>query len=328
MSNIPSLGNLRPPSTSKNATSGFGLGNLMANNAKEAAAAGPNAPKPKTITGRLLNPFSNNKYLKGSKEFLESNSLIAKLAFLVLVIIGFVFLLRLGTSIMGYFLGPNKNPVLVKGMKDARNPLTIKQDPQLKASKPIYRSKNQRDGIEFTWSVWMYIDDLTYNMGRFKHVFHKGNIDFNNDGMSLPNNAPGLYIDKNSNNLVVVMNTFDDIYETVTVHDIPQNKWILVNIRVEGNIMDVFINETVSVRHHFSSVPKQNYGDVYVNQNGGYSGMLSSLRYHDYALSIGEIMSMSTSGPDTSSNKSITQYPPYFSIRWYLQNTGGIGAVE
>lgn len=305
----------------------FGLGNL-AQNASEGARAGVDAPKPKTITGRLLNPFSNNKYLKGSQQFLESNSLVAKFAFIVLVIIVFVFLLRLGTSMIGYFLGPNKNPILVKGMKEARTALTIRQDPNIKASIPIYRSSNQRDGIEFTWSVWMYIDDLTYNMGRYKHVFHKGNIDFNNDGLSLPNNAPGLYIDKNDNNLVVVMNTFDQIHETVTVHDIPQNKWILVNIRVEGRIMDVFINESVAMRHEFSSVPKQNYGDVYVNQNGGYSGLMSNLRYHNYALSLGEIMNMSQSGPNKSMSKSLSQYPPYFSIRWYLQNTGGIGTAQ
>lgn len=305
----------------------FGVGNLT-QNANEAAKAGVNAPKPKTMAGRLLNPFSNNKYLKGSQQFLESNSLVAKFAFIVLVIIAFVFLLRLGTTLIGYFLGPDKNPIMVKGMKDARNALTIKQDPKLKASKPIYRSKNQHDGIEFTWSVWMYIDDLTYNIGRYKHVFHKGNIDFNNEGMSLPNNAPGLYIDKNDNNLVVVMNTFDQIHETVTIEDIPQNKWILVNIRVEGRTMDVFINESVALRHEFSSVPKQNYGDVYVNQNGGYSGLLSNLRYHDYALSLGEIMNMSQSGPNKNMSKSLSQYPPYFSIRWYLQNTGGIGTAQ
>jgi hypothetical protein len=304
------------------------LTNQAGNNVAEAAKAGTNAPKPKTFTGRILNPFSNNNYLKGSKDFLESNSLVAKFAFLVLVVIGFVFLLRLGTTIIGYFLGPDKNPILVKGMKDARNALTVKQDPNKKASKTIYRSKDQKDGIEFTWSVWMYIDDLTYKMNEFKHVFHKGNIDFNNEGISLPNNAPGLYIDKDHNNLVVIMNTFNQIYETVTIKDIPQNKWFLINIRVIGNIMDVFMNENVAIRHEFSSVVKQNYGDVYVNHNGGYSGLISNLRYHDYALSLGEIMNMSQDGPNKSMSKSLSQYPPYFSIRWYLENTGGIGTAQ
>ena len=37
--------------------------------------------------------FGNSKFVKGSKEFLNSNSLVAKVAFLVLVLICFVFLL-------------------------------------------------------------------------------------------------------------------------------------------------------------------------------------------------------------------------------------------
>ena len=51
----------------------------------------------------------------------------------------------------------------------------------------------------------------------YKCVFYKGN-DFvgasdapANTGLNFPNNAPGLYIAPNTNNLVVVMNTFNDI---------------------------------------------------------------------------------------------------------------------
>ena len=49
--------------------------------------------------------------------------------------------------------------------------------------------------------------------------------------------------------------------------------------------MDVYINGTIALRHIFNSVPKQNYGNVYVNMNNGFNGLLSDLWYHDYALS-------------------------------------------
>lgn len=299
------------------------MGNMMSDLSK----AGPQAPKPKTFVGRALNPFSNSKYLNSSKEFLESNSLIAKFAFLVLVLIGFVMLMRLGISILGYFMGPSRNPYMFKGMKDGKTALRIAQNPNTPNSIPVYRSTNQKDGLEFTWSFWIHIDDLVYKEGSYKHIFHKGNNQFTPEGLNEPNNAPGVYIDRATNNLIIIMNTFNNIMEKVEIEDIPLNKWILVNICVEGEVMDVFVNSSVAKRHRFNGVPKQNYGDVYVNYNGGFSGYLSNLRYHDYTLSVGEILSMSRSGPNMSMNQTKDQFPPYFSMRWYMQNAGGIGAV-
>jgi hypothetical protein len=269
---------------------------------------------------KSLENFGSNKYLTGTKEFLTSNSLIAKLAFLCLVIVLFVLFLRLGVSLLGYFMSPAKSPKLVDGMKAGHLAKIIPQDPNASGSKPILRSVNQQDGIEFTWSVWLFIEQFEQN-GKYKHIFHKGNDGFSSgtsDGMSMPNNAPGMYLDKTNNNLVVVMNTYNNITETITVNDIPLNKWINVAIRVEGDTMDTYVNGTIVNRHKFNSVPKQNYGDVYVNLNGGFNGLLSDLWYHDYALSISEIIAIAEKGPNMTMDKSMDVFPPYLSMRWYF----------
>jgi hypothetical protein len=52
----------------------------------------------------VFKSFSTNTGTFGTKEFLESNSLVAKLAFLLLVIFLFIILLRFGISILSYFL--------------------------------------------------------------------------------------------------------------------------------------------------------------------------------------------------------------------------------
>ena len=84
--------------------------------------------------------------------------------------------------------------------------------------------------------------------------------------------------------------------------------------------MDVYINGTITLRHEFSGVPKQNYGDVYVNLNGGYNGFLSDLWYHNYGLTTKEIMDIVEKGPNLDMKDTMgSQYaPPYFSLRWYL----------
>lgn len=299
------MDNLTPNNEFANLTEGFGK------NVNELKSA--------------FNGFSsNNNFLNASKEFLQSNSLIAKLAFLFLVIILFVIVLRLGSSLISWLLSPDSNPKLVDGMKDASKLAIVTQDPKLKGSKTILRSNNEQEGLEFTYSVWLYINNLTEGQGRYKHIFHKGNDNIQtggtNNGMNLPNNGPGMYLDKDTNSLVIVMNTFNNVIEKVNIDNIPLNKWINVLIRVEGAKMDVYINGTITLRHEFSSVPKQNYGDIYVNLNGGFNGFLSDLWYHDYGLNIKQIMNIVQTGPNLEMKESMgSQYaPPYFSLRWYL----------
>ena len=63
--------------------------------------------------------------------------MVAKLAFLLLVVIVFILLLRLGVSLLGWLLGPSSSPYLVKGMKSAKELRVISQDPNVKDAVPI-----------------------------------------------------------------------------------------------------------------------------------------------------------------------------------------------
>lgn len=272
-----------------------------------------------------FNQFSSNNNVAGNRDFLNSNSLIAKFAFLLLVIILFVMALRLGSSILSWIFSPSQNPILINGMVDAKQMLVIPQDPSVKGAIPIMRSVNDAQGMEFTWSVWIYIDDFVYKQNEYKHVFHKGNDDINVTnppvGLNYPNNAPGLYITPETNDLLVIMNTFDTINETVLIKDIPLNKWLNVIIRLDNqHQLDIYINGTLTKRHMLNGVAKQNYGNVYVSMNGGFSGYTSELRYFDSALGTNRIQQIVNKGPNMKMNSSDINNtkPHYLSSRWYF----------
>ena len=122
------------------------------------------------------------------------------------------------------------------------------------------------------------------------------------------------------------MNTYDpsvtssakDMNEIVTINDITLNKWMNIIIRVDGRNLDTYINGVITNRHVLHGVPKQNYGDVYVNMNGGFDGLLSDLWYHDYGLNASEIQSIVNKGPNMKSDHSLDVVPPYFGLRWYF----------
>tara|TARA_B100000035_G_C21036916_1_gene571563 strand:+ start:8422 stop:9534 length:1113 start_codon:yes stop_codon:yes gene_type:complete len=104
---------------------------------------------------------------------------IMKLALILVMIIVVVFFVRIGIAMVFYFNNPNKSPYLIDGMIPGNQARTIKQNPSLNNSVTIYRSKNEMSGMEFTWSLWLWIRSGDSNFGinnsGWKHVFHKGN---------------------------------------------------------------------------------------------------------------------------------------------------------
>jgi hypothetical protein len=272
-----------------------------------------------------FNSFSTSSGSFGTKEFMESNSLVAQIAFLLLVVVGFVLLLRIGLSVISYFFKPNDSPRLINGMVDASQMIVFQQDPSANSSATIYRSVNATDGIEFTWSVWIFINNLNDSSNTYKHIFSKGNSDLQQNGLINPNNAPGLYIAPNSNTLVVIMNTFNVINEEILIPDIPLNKWVNVIIRCQNTTLDVYINGTIARSINLIGVPKQNYGDVYVAMNGGFNGNISNLWYYNYALGTSKIQDISSDGPNTrmigTSGMSDNTFD-YLSLRWFFYGAG------
>lgn len=270
--------------------------------------------------------FSTTKGNFGTKEFMESNSLVAKFAFLLMVLFGFIILLRLGVSVLSYFFKPNESPHLIDGMVDATQQMTFQQDPSANGSVTIYRSVNATDGIEFSWSVWIFITNLQTNEGIYKHIFSKGNSELLKNGMIYPNNAPGLYIAPYTNKLVVVMNTYNVINEEIEIPDVPLNKWFNVIIRCQNKELDVYINGTIARSLNLLGVPKQNYGDVYVAMNGGFNGYISNLWYYNYALSTSAIQNIMYKGPNTkminSSSSTADNTYNYLSLRWFFYGSG------
>ena len=273
----------------------------------------------------VFNSFSTNNRSFGTKAFLESNSLVAKFAFLLLVIFGFIILLRVGISVLSYFLKPNESPHLIDGMVDATQMIRFEQDPSNNGAVTIYRSVNATDGIEFTWSTWLFINNLQTNAGIYKHVFSKGNSNLQENGMIQPNNAPGLYIAPNTNSLVVIMNTYNVINEEIIIPDIPINKWFNVIIRCQNTTLDIYINGTIARSINLVGVPKQNYGDVYVAMNGGFDGYISNLWYFNYALGTAAIQRIVYKGPNTTmigSNGMNDKMYNYLSLRWFFYGAG------
>jgi hypothetical protein len=261
-----------------------------------------------------MDSFSSSSVGNAGSEFLNSNSIIAKFVFLIFVVGVFLILLNLGIKFISYFTNPSRSPYIVKGMVSGNVNATISQDPRNSNSAVIYRSNNQASGIEFTWSMWVFVQDIPAD-NNYKNIFNKGTGEYGNrnnmEGVDKVNDGPGVYLrrvggqNSSSAEVVFIMNVItpeggvqkSDI--TLSIPNFPIQKWCHVIFRLQNKILDSYVNGTIQNRVSFENyIPKQNYDNIRIGANGGFSGYLSNLRYYDYALSVFEINSIVYYGPN------------------------------
>jgi hypothetical protein len=237
--------------------------------------------------------------------------------------------------------------MLVNGLIDATESRVITQDPGIKGSIPITRSVNQDGGIEYTWSVWFFIRDpgTDADIGQLKHIFHKGdNVSRSTTGDPIfqkvgSNVSPGVFFEitnvpttgnpnKNTQTvtLKIAMNKYDKTggtMDVINIETIPVRKWISLIIKTRNATVDVYINGQLTKRQTLKGIPHQNYGNVYVAQDGGFSGNISDLQYFNYAIGTSELQEIVNRGPSLKTgDSSLITIPKYLSSKWYFDVNG------
>lgn len=279
---------------------------------------------------------------------MDDASLFTKVTILILILLLFHLLFNLGLFILIYINKIEPNPIILNGMVNSYETRIISTNPNISGSKPILRSINEKNGIEYTWSCWFYVDNINPN-NSYK-IFSKGN----NSNMSVSkfhDNSPGLYIINRNNvlSLQYVLNTYDNFnqdnsdptnpvkqysndavedstkrspYELIEIYDIPIKKWINSILIIKNKKVEIYIQGLLRHVHHLSSIPIQNYYDIYIGESNGFIGKISDLRYFNYAINNMKIQEiwLSNNSNKLINEKTDNNKPPRLALNWYNQN--------
>lgn len=260
--------------------------------------------------------------MQSPTELLSSPSMIVKIVVSIAAVVIGIFAVRFLTKFISKLFSSTDSPLLIDGMVDAKHLVIYPQDPAETNAITIYRSVDENNGIEFTWSTWIFIDNLQYRNNVYRNIFYKGDRDLKPNGLNNIIHAPGLYISPNTNSLSVFINTFDVINNEITIPNIPLNKWLNVIIRCRNTTMDIYVNGTITRSIELSSLPRQNYGDVHVASGGGFDGYISNLRYFNRAIGVMDIDRIIAAGPNTTLiGESDVENPGnsnFLSLRWFF----------
>ena len=257
-------------------------------------------------------------YAQGALSFLNSDGLIPQLVLtIVLVLVIHTIVMLIESLVQGIRQYSRLTTTLVEDTVQKQK--IISQNPS-KSDSYVFPSKNEVNGIEFSYSFHMYVDPETYkdkSSAKVRHVLHKGADTSTNTQLHLM--SPGIFLHEGENTLRIYMNILADSANTneenyVEIPNIPVGTWL-----------------NLAVRRQFNNVPLLNYGHVYVlldnktklsdslDVNGAMKGMVSRVKYYAYALSYAQIDSLYREGPSSKiESESYDHTPPYFHDSWWV----------
>ena len=282
-----------------------------------------------------LNQRFNEQFNSGSKPGIIQQTLFG-LAFVVALYLVLLFF----EVIYKYInrLSMNRTELLPHTYNIEDKAINIPQNPNVKGSKPVNLSDNERSGIEFSYTFYLNVSPSAFRQEYgLNHIFHKGY------SAQFPLLAPGVYMRSDTNTLRVYVNTYKTWNNYVEVENMPVGKWVHVAIVCSQNSLEVYINGNLAKKLPFDGfAPYQNYEDICCFSQrritlknsivpstdesgfdvfGCMKGQLSRLSYFSYALCYAEIQQLMNEGPSSkmASAASTGNVPPYLDDTWWSQ---------
>jgi hypothetical protein len=207
---------------------------------------------------------------------------------------GIILLVILGIAVVVIII-----VVIVNKNKNKNNQNVIIDTPVnafgLKKNK--FTIKNSDLGLEFSYSVWIYIQDWTHG---WKNIFVKGSGSpgsTSGQPTSSQLRAPGLWLYPDTNSLHARINTYASPNEGCDIKNIPLQKWVHIGYVLNNRTVDMYIDGKLERSCVLRGVPKLNDSDLIVCDNNGFFGKISNLVYYKYALKPDDIHNIYSSGP-------------------------------
>ena len=280
-------------------------------------------------TSSINNSFSQiNSSTVG--DWAQSNTIGSQIILGIAIVIVIYILVALITYVFQKYMNVvYSKPSLINGRWSASVGKTIQQNPQFKNSTLIRRSVNEKDGIEFTYMTWLYIDGWENQSTDWKHIFHKGPLfsepirQHQEPHEVVEVQAPGAWLHPDKNSIRIYMNTFENVNTYVDIDNVPISKWVHLSVVLTQRYLDIYINGLLKERKKLYGVPRQNYYNLYISQKSGFNGILSNMKYYNFAIEMYQLSTIISQGPNLKvmeeSQKSSKKVDvPYLHEKWWL----------
>lgn len=140
------------------------------------------------------------------------------------------------------------------------------------------------NSTDYTYSIWLYINDWNYRYGESKVIF--GRLDSNNEP------APSMTLDPINNNLNVSLAVYspsDTVshakIHTCSLENVPLQRWTNVIMSLNSRALDIYMDGKLVRTCVLPGLPKPNpSSDLQLTPSGGFSGNTSGFVYLPNAI--------------------------------------------
>lgn len=281
-------------------------------------------------------PFRNNTGVSSNNS--SGSSSLVQQALYGMAIVFLVYLVLFTSELLYLYFNRihmNRTELLPYTYNVDDKSITIAQNPNVRDSKPTALSDNERTGVEFSYSFYLYAHPSAFRQEYgLLHLFHKGY------SQPFPLMGPGVFMRSDTNTLRIYMNTFKGWNQYVEVQNIPVSKWVHIAIVCQSHSLEVYVNGNLSRKMSFDGyAPYQNYQDIVCfsqrrltltntmvpsvddlgfDMFGAMKGMMSRLTYFNYGLTYAEIQMLMNEGPSSKMDSSLmSDVPPYLADTWW-----------
>jgi hypothetical protein len=143
--------------------------------------------------------------------------------------------------------------------------------------------------VNFTYSIWIYVDDWSYRYGQEKTIFSRG---------SESSFMPALALAPLDNTLNVTMTTDDGNPFEVSVPNIPIQKWTNLIVSLNTKTLDIYVNGKLVRTSILPGMPKIDpTAMLRLTPQGGFSGITSRFNYWSDTMTPREAWNVYKNGP-------------------------------
>ena len=145
----------------------------------------------------------------------------------------------------------------------------------------------------FTYSIWIYLDDWNYNVGQTKPIISRTAQPLTSTGIDDPSNTavycPKIVFQPNENAIDIIIDCLPGTTggskqrDTTTVKNIPIQKWVNLMVSVYGITEDIYLDGKLVKTKILPNPPATtlltNNANAYITPNGGFSGFTNKFQY-------------------------------------------------
>jgi hypothetical protein len=240
-----------------------------------------------------LGKASSNLTKQGINTY-QKSSTFGKVLFFIILILFIAFIIYIIYVAVKASQASSKNsPIIVNDVLDAY------------IARPAFKLPQVTQGMNQSFSTWIYVKDWNYKFGQYKNILWKGNppnTSTTNTNPTVSNiHCPSIWLYPLTNSLKVVTSTsVPEQVESCDIQNIPLMTWVHIVYVLNNRTVDLYINGKLERSCALRGIPTITNDPVFItpgSPQAGFYGKIGKTQYFTKALLPNDVANIYQQGP-------------------------------